>query len=64
MRHPTQLLSNDAMSPVFQAVMEATEEAIYNSRLKAVTMMGNGVTVEALPVERVRAILKAHGAIH
>jgi len=44
------------MSPLFQAVVEATEEAIYNSMLKAVSMTGNGRTVESLPVEKVRAL--------
>lgn len=63
-RHPAQLVGNDGMSPLFQATIEATEEAIYNSLFKAVTMTGNGVTVEALPVARVREILRSHGAIH
>jgi D-aminopeptidase len=63
-RKPAVLVANDSMSPLFQAVMEATEEAIYNSLLKAVTMTGNGHTVEAVPVERVREILRAHDAIH
>jgi D-aminopeptidase len=63
-RNPTRLVSNDGMSPLFLAVIEATEEAIYNSLLKAVTITGNGHTIQALPVERVREILRAHGAIH
>ncbi|MCA1818296.1 MAG: P1 family peptidase, partial [Acidobacteria bacterium] len=46
------LLSNDAMSPLFLAVVEATEEAIYNSLFRAETVTGNGHTVEALPLER------------
>src|SRR4029453_12439466 len=33
-------LPNDAMSPIFQAVIEATEEAIYNSMFKATTTSG------------------------
>jgi D-aminopeptidase len=44
-------------------VIEATEEAIYNSLLKAVTLSGNGHTVEALPIERTVEILRRHGAI-
>ncbi len=60
---PVKLLSNDAMSPLFLAVIEATEEAIYNSLLRAVTTTGNGHTVEALPIERTVAILRRHGAL-
>ena len=56
-RNPAKLLSNEEMSPLFQAVIEATEEAIYNSMLKAVTMTGNGRTVMAIPVERVKELL-------
>ncbi|HEX3431486.1 MAG TPA: P1 family peptidase [Rhizomicrobium sp.] len=55
-----ELLSNDAMSPLFEAVIEATEEAIYNSMLRATTMSGNGHTVEALPIDKVVQILKDH----
>lgn len=54
-------LSNAAMSPLFQAVIEATEEAILNSLLMAETVSyrspdGSLRTVEALPVEAVRAM--------
>ena len=56
-----QLLGNDAMSPLFQAVIEATEEAIINSLLKATTVTGNGRTVEAIPIDKVREILKRYG---
>ncbi len=62
-RMPVRLLSNEEMSPLFLAVIEATEEAIYNSLLKAVTLSGNGHTVEALPIERTVEILRRHGAI-
>ena len=55
--------SNDAMSPLFLAVIEATEEAVYNSLFRATTMTGNGHTVEALPVDKTIAILRKHGAI-
>ncbi len=54
------VLGNDAMSPLFLAVIEATEEAIYNSLFQATTATGNGHTVEALPIERVKEILKEH----
>ena len=56
-----QVLGNDAMSPLFQAVIEATEEAIINSLLKANTVTGNGRTIEAIPVDKVREILKLYG---
>ncbi len=47
-------LTNDEMSAVFAAVVEATEEAIYNSLFTAETTLGKkGRRVEALPVERV-----------
>jgi D-aminopeptidase len=57
------LLPNDAMSPLFLAVIEATEEAIYNSLFRATTINGRGHTVEALPLERTLEILRKHGAL-
>jgi D-aminopeptidase len=55
-----QVMTNDAMSPLFLAAIEATEEAVYNSMFKATTLTGNGHTVEALPIERTVKILKEH----
>ena len=52
------VLPTEALSPLFEAVLEATEEAVANSLLRAQTLTGNGVTVEALPVERVRALVR------
>jgi D-aminopeptidase len=52
------LVANDAMSPLFLATIEAAEEAIYNSLLRAVTITGNGRTVEAIPLELVRSALQ------
>jgi D-aminopeptidase len=57
------LLSNEAMSPLFLAVIEATEEAIYNSLLRATTTKGRGHTVEALPIDRTIEILRRHKAV-
>ncbi|MBO0726164.1 MAG: P1 family peptidase [Blastocatellia bacterium] len=58
-----QTLGNEAMSPLFEAVVEATEEAIYNSLFKATTVTGrDGHSVEALPIEKTVEILKKHGA--
>jgi len=56
-------LGNDAMSPLFLAVIESTEEAIYNSLFKATTTTGNGHTVEALPLDRTLEILRKHGLL-
>jgi D-aminopeptidase len=56
-------LSNDAMSPLFLAAIEATEEAIYNSLFKATSTTGKGHTVEALPLDRTIDILRKHGLI-
>lgn len=57
-----QILRNSAMSPLFMAVNEATEEAIINSLFHAQTMTGrDGHTIEALPVEKVLQIMNAYG---
>ena len=56
------LLPNDAMSPIFLAVIEATEEAIYNSLFRAQTMTGRGRTVPALPLDKTLEILRKYGA--
>lgn len=58
------VLSNHSVSPLFQAVKEATEEAIYNALLMATTIRGrNGHAVEAIPIVEVRRILKKYRAI-
>lgn len=49
------------MSPLFQAVIEATEEAIINSLLKATTVTGNGRTIEAIPIDKVKEVLAKSG---
>jgi D-aminopeptidase len=54
-------LANDAVSPLFLAVVEATEEAIYNSLFRATTTTGRGRTVEALPLDRALDVLRKHG---
>ena len=56
-------LDNDAMSGIFQAVVEATEEAIYNSLFMATTVTSRQGTVQALPVGEVLGILRQHGAL-
>ncbi len=59
-----QVLGNETMSPLFEAVVEATEEAIYNSLLCATTTTGyQGRRVEALPIEKTVEILRKYGAL-
>ena len=56
------VLPAEALSPLFQAVLEATEEAVYNSLLRATTVSGSGHSAEAIPIEQVEAILEKHRA--
>jgi D-aminopeptidase len=57
-------LPNDAMAGLFQATIESTEEAIYNSLLKATDVTGrDGRTARALPLDEVREILGRYGVI-
>ncbi|WP_461533814.1 DmpA family aminopeptidase [Sinomicrobium sp.] len=59
------VLHNDDMSPLFMAVLEATEEAIYNSLFMAEDMKGfKGHIMKALPIPEVLPILKKYGALH
>lgn len=53
-------LRNDDISPLFLAVIEATEEALLNSLFMAETMKGASGTVEALPKEKVMEIYKRY----
>lgn len=54
------LLPTDGVSALFQAALEATEEAVYNSLLRATTVTSRSGTVEALPIDRLREILKRY----
>ena len=54
-------LPTDAVSGLFEATLDATEEAIYNSLLKATDTTGNGRTIRALPVDSLRALLTKYG---
>jgi D-aminopeptidase len=57
-----ELLRNDAMSPLFMATIEATEEAIVNSLFNANSVTGRDHhKVEALPVDKVLRIMRQHG---
>jgi D-aminopeptidase len=61
---PAPRLRGEALDPLFQATVEATEEAIYNSLLRATTTTGyRGRTVEALPIDRVKEQLRKAGKI-
>jgi D-aminopeptidase len=53
-----QILPPDAASPLFEAALEATEEAVYNSLFQATTIRSRSGTAEAIPVERVRELIK------
>ncbi|HSD27664.1 MAG TPA: P1 family peptidase [Vicinamibacteria bacterium] len=55
------LLPTDALSPLFEAALEATEEAVLNALLRATTVPGSGRTVEALPIDRLREVLARYG---
>jgi D-aminopeptidase len=55
------ILPTDAVSGLFEATLDATEEAVYNSLLRAVDTTGNGRTVRALPIEELRKLLKKYG---
>ncbi len=55
-------LPNDRMSPLFQAAIEATEEAIYNSLFMATGITGyKGADVKALPLEKVETMMRKYG---
>ena len=59
-----EVLDNSRMTALFVAVVEATEEAVYNSMFKATTMVGkDGHRCEALPIERTLAICREHGVL-
>jgi D-aminopeptidase len=55
---PRMLLPSDAMSPLFEATLDATEEAIYDSLLKATDASSPGRTVRAIPVEALKTTLR------
>jgi D-aminopeptidase len=57
-------LRNDRMTPLFEALIEATEEAILNSIFKAKTTTGvKGLTIHALPIEETLKILKSYRVV-
>lgn len=56
-------LANARVSGLFQGVVEATEEAIYNSLLRAETVRGQGNVAEALPIDETVEVLRKYGVI-
>ena len=58
-----EVLTNSAMSPLFAATAEATEEAVYNAIFKATTVSSSRGTREAIPIERLIEILTRHGVL-
>lgn len=60
---PKMLLGNESMSPLFEAVIEATEEAIYNSLFRAHDMTGRGHTVKALPLKETLEVLRKYRVV-
>ena len=57
-RRTVEELANEETSALFQAVVESTEEAIYNSLFRATSVTSNGRTVEAIPIGRVVEVLR------
>jgi D-aminopeptidase len=57
-------LRNDAITPLFLATIEATEEAILNSLFAAETTTGNGHTKSSLPIDKVLALMKKYHKIN
>jgi D-aminopeptidase len=57
------VLPTDAMDSLFEAALEATEEAVLNALLRATSVTANGRTVDAIPIDRVREVLRRHGRL-
>ena len=52
------MLQPDAVSPFFEAALEATEEAVYNSLFKATSVTSSVGSAEAIPIDKVRELIK------
>lgn len=57
---PSKTLSNTAVSPLFQAVVEAIQESVYNAMLKAETVTSSRGTLEAIDVDKVKEIVEKY----
>jgi D-aminopeptidase len=58
---PYEAVTGDALSPLFEMALEATEEAVYNSLLRATSVESAIGKAEAIPIDRVREILRKYG---
>jgi D-aminopeptidase len=58
---PRTILPTDSVSGLFEAVLDATEEAVDNSLLKAADVTANGRTIRAIPIDALQALLKKYG---
>ena len=59
------MLPNDQMNPVFEATVEATEEAVINAMVAATSMTGiDNHHVSALPHDQLRAVLKKYNRLN
>jgi D-aminopeptidase len=54
-------IPTDGISGLFEAVLDATEEAVDNSLLKATDVTANGRTITAIPIDALRAVMKKYG---
>jgi len=59
----TTQVRQDRMSPLYEAVVEATEEAIYNSLLRATAVRYRGTTVEPMPIDRTLEVLRKYNVL-
>ena len=62
--HAATELSNDDMSPLFEAAIEASEESIYNSLFRACDMQGRGHMVKGLPLKETLEIMRRYNVLH
>lgn len=61
---PVEMLANERMDALFEATVQATEEAVVNAMIAARTMVGrDGYTVEALPHDKLREVLKKYSRL-
>ncbi len=57
-----EMMPNDEMNPIFEATVQATEEAILNAMTSAATLTGlDGHTVNALPLDRLKTVMRQYG---
>ena len=54
---------NSGLSALFEGTVEATEEAIYNSLLKATTVSGMGRTADAIDIAAVTRVLREYNVV-